>query len=183
MARRANESSPLSGGSGIFCSLSKSRYVPIRTVPPSCGLACATIEVGPSLFGRKRYGYKNEIEEASAVRSETQEEKRLRSAGLSRIGRASRTVSEFQDKEVIFSQGDAATSVLYIQKGSVKLTVVNESGKEAIVAIFGSTDFFGEGCMAGQPLSGFPALVNTTEYTTSFPASCAVMSAPSFGSS
>jgi CRP/FNR family transcriptional regulator, cyclic AMP receptor protein len=96
---------------------------------------------------------------------------------------ASRTVSEFQDKEVIFSQGDAATSVLYIQKGSVKLTVVNESGKEAIVAIFGSTDFFGEGCMAGQPLSGFPALVNTTEYTTSFPASCAVMSAPSFGSS
>ena len=65
---------------------------------------------------------------------------------------ASRTVSEFQDKEVIFSQGDAATSVLYIQKGSVKFTVVNESGKEAIVAIFGSSDFFGEGCMAGQPM-------------------------------
>jgi CRP-like cAMP-binding protein len=63
---------------------------------------------------------------------------------------ASRTVSEFQDKEVIFSQGDAATSVLYIQKGSVKFTVVNESGKEAIVAIFGPSDFFGEGCMAGQ---------------------------------
>jgi CRP/FNR family cyclic AMP-dependent transcriptional regulator len=65
---------------------------------------------------------------------------------------ASRTVSEFQDKEIIFSQGDAATSVLYIQKGSVKFTVVNESGKEAIVAIFGSSDFFGEGCMAGQPM-------------------------------
>jgi CRP/FNR family transcriptional regulator, cyclic AMP receptor protein len=65
---------------------------------------------------------------------------------------ASRTVSEFRDKEIIFSQGDAATSVLYIQKGSVKFTVVNESGKEAIVAIFGSSDFFGEGCMAGQPM-------------------------------
>jgi CRP-like cAMP-binding protein len=63
---------------------------------------------------------------------------------------ASRRVSEFQDKEIIFAQGDAATSVLYIQKGSVKFTVVNESGKEAIVAIFGATDFFGEGCMAGQ---------------------------------
>jgi CRP/FNR family cyclic AMP-dependent transcriptional regulator len=64
----------------------------------------------------------------------------------------SRTISEFQDKEIIFSQGDAATSVLYIQKGSVKFTVVNESGKEAIVAIFGSSDFFGEGCMAGQTM-------------------------------
>ena len=65
---------------------------------------------------------------------------------------ASRRVSEFQDKEIIFAQGDAATSVLYIQKGSVKFTVVNESGKEAIVAIFGATDFFGEGCMAGQTM-------------------------------
>jgi CRP/FNR family cyclic AMP-dependent transcriptional regulator len=63
---------------------------------------------------------------------------------------ASTRVSEFQDKEIIFSQGDAATSVLYIQNGSVKFTVVNESGKEAVVAIFGSSDFFGEGCMAGQ---------------------------------
>ena len=65
---------------------------------------------------------------------------------------ASRRVSEFQDKEVIFAQGDAATSVLYIQKGSVKFTVVNGSGKEAIVAIFGASDFFGEGCMAGQTM-------------------------------
>jgi CRP/FNR family cyclic AMP-dependent transcriptional regulator len=65
---------------------------------------------------------------------------------------ASRRISEFQDKDIIFSQGDAATSVLYIQKGSVKFTVVNEGGKEAIVAIFGSRDFFGEGCMAGQTM-------------------------------
>jgi CRP/FNR family cyclic AMP-dependent transcriptional regulator len=62
----------------------------------------------------------------------------------------SRKVQEFRKKQPIFSQGDAADSVMYVQKGSVKLTVVNESGKEAVVAIFGSGDFFGEGGMAGQ---------------------------------
>src|SRR6266699_3554415 len=50
----------------------------------------------------------------------------------------------------LYSQGDAATSVLYIQEGGVKLSVVNEVGKEAVVAILGPTDFFGEGCLAGQ---------------------------------
>jgi CRP/FNR family cyclic AMP-dependent transcriptional regulator len=65
---------------------------------------------------------------------------------------ASRRVEEFRKKQAIFSQGEPADSVMYIQKGSVKLTVVNESGKEAVVAIFGSGDFFGEGGMAGQPL-------------------------------
>jgi CRP/FNR family transcriptional regulator, cyclic AMP receptor protein len=58
---------------------------------------------------------------------------------------ASRKVAEFRKKQVIFSQGDAADSVMYIQRGSVKLTVVNESGKEAVMAIFGPGDFFGEG--------------------------------------
>src|SRR5450755_1469234 len=65
---------------------------------------------------------------------------------------ASRKVEEFRKKQAIFSQGEPADSVMYVQKGSVKLTVVNESGKEAVVAIFGSGDFFGEGGMAGQPL-------------------------------
>jgi CRP/FNR family cyclic AMP-dependent transcriptional regulator len=65
---------------------------------------------------------------------------------------ASRRVEEFQKKQAIFSQGDAADSVMYIQKGSVKFTVVNESGKEAVVAIFGTGDFFGEGGMAGQKI-------------------------------
>jgi len=64
----------------------------------------------------------------------------------------SRTVTEFRKNQTIFSQGDAATSVMYVQKGSVKLTVVSEGGKEAIVAIFGPGDFFGEGGMAGQAL-------------------------------
>src|SRR4029077_15370452 len=50
------------------------------------------------------------------------------------------------------SQGDAADSVMYVQKGGVKFTVVNESGKEAVIAVFGPGDFFGEGGMAGQTL-------------------------------
>ena len=70
---------------------------------------------------------------------------------LDSIG-VSRRVADFQNKQAIFSQGEPADSVMYVQKGSVKLTVVNESGKEAVVAIFGSGDFFGEGGMAGQTI-------------------------------
>jgi CRP/FNR family cyclic AMP-dependent transcriptional regulator len=61
-----------------------------------------------------------------------------------------RTVCKFPAKETISHQGDPAKNVLYIQEGGVKLTVVNESGKEAVVAILGPGDFFGEGCLAGQ---------------------------------
>ncbi|MGA7853588.1 MAG: Crp/Fnr family transcriptional regulator [Candidatus Acidiferrales bacterium] len=70
----------------------------------------------------------------------------LDSAGVSR------KVAEFKKKETVFSQGDPGTDVLYIQKGGVRLSVVNESGKEAVVAVLGPGDFFGEGCLAGQPL-------------------------------
>ena len=63
---------------------------------------------------------------------------------------ASKRVAEFGKKQAIFSQGEAADSVMYIQKGSVQVTVVNGIGKEAVVAIFGAGDFFGEGAMAGQ---------------------------------
>jgi CRP/FNR family cyclic AMP-dependent transcriptional regulator len=62
----------------------------------------------------------------------------------------SRKVVEYHRGESIFSQGDNADTVMYIQTGGVKLSVVNGAGKEAVVAMFGSTDFFGEGCMAGQ---------------------------------
>ena len=61
-----------------------------------------------------------------------------------------RKIAEFRRGESIYSQGEAADSVMYVQKGGVKFTVVNESGKEAVVAMFGPNDFFGEGCMAGQ---------------------------------
>jgi CRP/FNR family transcriptional regulator, cyclic AMP receptor protein len=70
----------------------------------------------------------------------------LDSAGLGR------TVVGFKAKETIFAQGDPAKTVIYIQEGSVKLTVVNETGKEAVVAILGPGDFFGEGCLAGQAI-------------------------------
>jgi len=64
----------------------------------------------------------------------------------------SRKVVEYRRNESIYAQGDAAETVMYIQKGGVKFSVVNGSGKEAVVAMFGPTDFFGEGCMAGQSL-------------------------------
>src|SRR5579872_4749428 len=64
----------------------------------------------------------------------------------------SRKIAEYRRKESIYTQGDAANSVMYVQKGGVKLSVVNGTGKEAVVAMFGPTDFFGEGCMAGQSL-------------------------------
>ncbi len=61
-------------------------------------------------------------------------------------------MAQFRRNEVIFTQGDDARSILYIQKGGVKVTVVNQAGKEAIVAILGPGDFLGESCLAGQPL-------------------------------
>jgi CRP/FNR family cyclic AMP-dependent transcriptional regulator len=70
----------------------------------------------------------------------------LDSAGVAR------KVTEFRRKETIFSQGDICKDVLYIQEGGVRLSVVNEAGKEAVVAILGPGDFFGEGCLAGQPI-------------------------------
>ena len=70
----------------------------------------------------------------------------LDSAGVAR------KVKELKRAEVLYAQGDAAKSVMYIQSGGVKLTVINEVGKEAVVAILGPGDFFGEGSLAGQPV-------------------------------
>jgi CRP/FNR family transcriptional regulator, cyclic AMP receptor protein len=70
----------------------------------------------------------------------------LDSAGISR------KIAEFGKKQKIFSQGDAAKTVMYIQKGAVKLSIVNETGREAVVAVLGPGDFIGEGCLAGQEI-------------------------------
>jgi CRP-like cAMP-binding protein len=70
----------------------------------------------------------------------------LDSAGVAR------KVTELKGAKVIYAQGDAAKSVMYLQSGGVKLTVVNELGKEAVVGILEPGDFFGEGCLAGQPI-------------------------------
>jgi len=62
------------------------------------------------------------------------------------------TSKEYQKNRTVFSQGNPADAVFYIEKGKVKLTVLSARGKEAVVAILGNGDFFGEGCLAGQPL-------------------------------
>ena len=63
-----------------------------------------------------------------------------------------RREASYKKGDVIFSQGDAADAVFYIQKGKIKITVASEQGKEAVVAILDRGEFFGEGCLNGQPL-------------------------------
>ncbi len=72
-------------------------------------------------------------------------------AFLDSAGFAKRIV-EYRRNEVIFAQGDRGESVFYIQKGGVKLSVVSKTGKEAVVAMLGPCDFFGEACLADQTL-------------------------------
>ena len=79
----------------------------------------------------------------------------LDSAGVAR------KVVEFQRNATIFAQGDSSKHVMYIQIGSVKLSVVNEVGKEAVVAMLGPGDFFGEGCLAGQKVCMGTATAST----------------------
>src|ERR1700674_2914131 len=70
---------------------------------------------------------------------------------LAKVGKG-KTHIDFPKGQKVFSQGDAAQAIFYLQKGKVKLTVVSQQGKEAVIAILGAGDFFGEGCLAGQPL-------------------------------
>jgi CRP/FNR family transcriptional regulator, cyclic AMP receptor protein len=77
---------------------------------------------------------------------------------------AARRIEKFRRSERIYSQGDPARGVKYIQTGGVKLSVTNQDGREAVVAILGTGDFFGEGCLAGQPvcMSAATAMVPTS---------------------
>jgi CRP/FNR family transcriptional regulator, cyclic AMP receptor protein len=61
-----------------------------------------------------------------------------------------RRIVKYQPHQLIFSQGDAATEVLYVQDGTVRLSVLSKTGREAVIAMLGPRDFFGEGCLAGQ---------------------------------
>ena len=63
-----------------------------------------------------------------------------------------RTTATYRERQTVFSQGDPADSVFYIQEGKVKVCVTSEQGKEAVVALHGDGEFFGEGCLTGQPL-------------------------------
>jgi CRP/FNR family cyclic AMP-dependent transcriptional regulator len=70
---------------------------------------------------------------------------------LAKVGEG-KTIAEYSKSQMVFSQGDPANAVFYIQKGKVKLTVVSNAGKEAVIALLGAGDFLGEGCLAGQPV-------------------------------
>ena len=59
---------------------------------------------------------------------------------------------KFRPQEIVFTQGDSADAVFYVKSGRIQLTVVSDQGKEGIIALFGPGDFFGEGCLAGQPV-------------------------------
>ena len=63
-----------------------------------------------------------------------------------------RTIAQYRKSQIVFSQGDPAESVFYVQAGKVKISVVSDRGKEAVVAILKEGDFLGEGCLTGQPL-------------------------------
>src|ERR1700683_1591589 len=67
-------------------------------------------------------------------------------------GGKGRTLAEHPNNHKVFSQGDPADAIFYIQQGKIKLTVVSQQGKEAVVAILATGNFFGEGCLAGQPV-------------------------------
>jgi len=68
---------------------------------------------------------------------------------LAKVGEG-RSIGRYRDGQIVFSQGDPADAVFYIQSGKVKVTVVSEQGKEAVAAVLGTDEFFGEGCLAGQ---------------------------------
>ena len=70
---------------------------------------------------------------------------------LAKVG-AGKTISRYQKDQVIFSQGEAADAVFYVQEGRVKVVVLSDQGKEAVVGILEAGQFFGEGCLNGQDL-------------------------------
>jgi CRP/FNR family cyclic AMP-dependent transcriptional regulator len=89
---------------------------------------------------------------ALARRSEAGKQAPFDAQGFLDSTGVARKAVEFRKKETIFAQGDSAKHVMYIQQGGVKLSVVNSTGKEAVVAVLKSGDFFGEGCLAGQAI-------------------------------
>jgi CRP/FNR family cyclic AMP-dependent transcriptional regulator len=112
----------------------------------------------PRLRGTIRYGpnrvircSQNAMPSKASTRSKTSLPKAFDTQNFLDSAALTRKVTEFKKKETIFSQGDPCTTVFYIQKGGVRLSVVNQTGKEAVVAILGPGEFLGEGCLAGQP--------------------------------
>src|SRR5579864_2429673 len=82
--------------------------------------------------------------------------------GLLRQHNTRWTLSKYREKQIVYAQGDAADSVCYIHKGRVKITVISQRGKEAIVAIRGPDEFCGEGALTGAPLRLATAIAMST---------------------
>ena len=80
-----------------------------------------------------------------------------------------RSISKYRKNQKVFSQGKPADAVFYIQKGKVKITVVSEQGKEAVVAVLGPDEFCGEGCLTGQPVRLATATAMTTSRCSAIP--------------
>jgi CRP-like cAMP-binding protein len=99
-----------------------------------------------SIPGRRSVKVRRSAKKANSRSPAFDAQSFLDSAGLGR------KVGKFRRKETVFAQGDPARNVMYIQEGGVKLTVVNETGKEAVVAVLGPGDFFGEGCLTGRSI-------------------------------
>ena len=118
----------------------KSTAVPIKRMKPHSGSSASLLPASPTAV--KLSPIEVLPERASAF------DPHLLLTKLS----AGKSTQVFLAEESVFSQGDVADAVFYIQSGKVKLTVVSKTGKEAVVAILSQASFFGEGCLAGQPL-------------------------------
>jgi len=90
---------------------------------------------------------------AKAYRAEPREKRRVfdTAAFLKSTG-ATRRVATYPKGQIVFSQGQPSDAVMYIQKGGIKISVLSRTGKEAVVAMLGPGDFFGEGALTGQPV-------------------------------
>ena len=89
-------------------------------------------------------------------------------AFLAAVG-AARTTRDYRKNQVIFAQGERAENVFFVERGKVKLTVLSQQGKQAVIAILGPGNFFGEGCLAGQPLRMSTATAMTDSTIVALP--------------
>jgi CRP/FNR family transcriptional regulator, cyclic AMP receptor protein len=120
---------------------------------PSLLNACKTFGCAPLYFGRARTEWRGGVhrETKPDMANNTNQASFDPKVFLARVGEG-KTILEFRKDQVVFAQGDAADTVFYIQKGRVKVVVISEQGKEAVVGILEPGQFFGEGCMNGHLL-------------------------------
>jgi CRP/FNR family cyclic AMP-dependent transcriptional regulator len=120
---------------------------------PAGGFYGGTAVQAPKTKSKGSSNSQKAASEAAVPRFEAQ-------AFLTSVG-AGRSTTKYRANKNVFRQGDPADAVFYIQRGKVKLTVVSEQGKEGVIAILDAGDFFGEGCLAGQPSHMASAVVMT----------------------